>query len=698
MNDAERPSTTEPRPWRAHLERAREHGFVGRCAEQAQWGRALRNMDAPAMLWVHGAAGVGKTVLLRRFALLATEADVVPVWLDARSCGDAPESFERELRHAIIGADAGDALRVLHEGPRRALLLDNADALRGGLEAWLRERLLPALPEHCLVCVASRRAPEAEWLTEAGWAAVLQGVQLENFTASESGTWLSLREVEPALHARLFVESGGHPLSLSLLADAAGLAGLPRGAAMEQSTDVFRCLARRFTPNPPDEQHRSALYACAHARTIDEATLRAVVLAPEANERARALYDWLASLSFVVEGPDGLSLHEVAANALDAELRTRDRARYRALHIALRDARIAELQTADPAQRQRIALELIWLHRFAPVFRPWTLWEASRALYASPAQRADHRDILDVTRRFEGPVCERAVEGWLETQPEAFAVVRESAGRSVAYVMTVLIHRRNIDAAACDPRMQAALAHAERVAPMREDESIALVNWLDFGTASEPSASFAIASMQAVQFFLKTPRLSWSFVPVQDRERWLPLMSWIDHQPGPELEADERSFVLCAHDWRSSATSTWFDRLTHDHGEPEPAAPTYTPPVLTREAFGAALRAALQAWERPTELAQNPLLRARLLSAVAPTASAEAALRAHITDAVRALASSTRHARYAAALEVTYLRPAPNQERAAERLGLPFSTYRRHLARGLTQLTDALWIRELDGR
>lgn len=697
-DDAIRPSTTKPGPWQAHLERAREHAFVGRSAEQALWTRALGNVDAPAMLWVHGSTGIGKTTLLRRFARLASEADVEPIWLDARSCGASPDAFMRGLRHAIIGVDPGDLLTVLHEGPRRVLLLDNAEALRG-LEAWLRERFLPSLPELCLVCVASRRAPDAEWLTELGWGALVQVVRLTNFSTTESDAWLSLRGVEPALHARLFFESGGHPLALSLLAAAAGQAAPPNGVPVAHCTDVFRGLATGFAPEPPDEQHRSALYACAHARTLDEATLRVVVLDPEAHERARALYDWLAGLSFVEESPDGLSLHEIAASAIDAELRTRDRARYRALHVALRDARLAELQTAVPAQRQRIALELIWLHRFAPVFRRWTLWEASRSLYASPAASADHRDILEVTRKFEGPACERAVASWLELQPEAFALVRDRTDRPVAYVMSPLIDRRNIGAAACDPRMQAALAHCERVAPMREDESIALVNWLDFGTISDPTASFAVASMQLVLFFLNTPRLSWSFVPIQDRERWLPLMSYIGHQPGPEIDTGEKSFLLCAHDWRAVATSTWLDRLTHDRGEPDPGVRgAYAPPVLTRESFAAALRAALQAWERPAELAHNPLLRARLVRAAAPTASAETALRAHITGAVRALANSARHAHYAAALEVTYLRPAPNQERAAERLGLPFSTYRRHLGRGLTYLTDALWLQELDAR
>jgi hypothetical protein len=47
------------------------------------------------------------------------------------------------------------------------------------------------------------------------------------------------------------------------------------------------------------------------------------------------------------------------------------------------------------------------------------------------------------------------------------------------------------------------------------------------------------------------------------------------------------------------------------------------------------------------------------------------------------------------AVDVTFLRGAPTQEAAAERLGLSFSTYRRQLERGIAAVADYLWTREL---
>ncbi len=59
------------------------------------------------------------------------------------------------------------------------------------------------------------------------------------------------------------------------------------------------------------------------------------------------------------------------------------------------------------------------------------------------------------------------------------------------------------------------------------------------------------------------------------------------------------------------------------------------------------------------------------------------------------LQHSPRQAKLHRALYHTYFQPAPTQERAAEVLDLPFSTFRRHLKAGVTHLTDILWQREI---
>jgi len=47
--------------------------------------------------------------------------------------------------------------------------------------------------------------------------------------------------------------------------------------------------------------------------------------------------------------------------------------------------------------------------------------------------------------------------------------------------------------------------------------------------------------------------------------------------------------------------------------------------------------------------------------------------------------------------QLTFLRPAPTQERAAEQLHLSFSTYRRYRDRAVALMIERLWQRELYG-
>ena len=72
-------------------------------------------------------------------------------------------------------------------------------------------------------------------------------------------------------------------------------------------------------------------------------------------------------------------------------------------------------------------------------------------------------------------------------------------------------------------------------------------------------------------------------------------------------------------------------------------------------------------------------------------------MQAIIREAADALQASPRDLKLYRALHHTYFQPAPTQERAAELLDLPFSTYRRHLMAGIAQVTEALWQREVGG-
>jgi hypothetical protein len=66
-------------------------------------------------------------------------------------------------------------------------------------------------------------------------------------------------------------------------------------------------------------------------------------------------------------------------------------------------------------------------------------------------------------------------------------------------------------------------------------------------------------------------------------------------------------------------------------------------------------------------------------------------LRAVVQQAAEALQASPRQAKGYRALYHTYLQPAPTQEKAAELLDVPFSTFRRHLQAGIMRVVETLW-------
>lgn len=73
------------------------------------------------------------------------------------------------------------------------------------------------------------------------------------------------------------------------------------------------------------------------------------------------------------------------------------------------------------------------------------------------------------------------------------------------------------------------------------------------------------------------------------------------------------------------------------------------------------------------------------------------ALKSLLRDAAATLTTTPKDEKFYRALDLTFFRPAVTQEAAAERLSLPFNTYRYHLSKGIARITEWLWERELQG-
>jgi hypothetical protein len=119
--------------------------------------------------------------------------------------------------------------------------------------------------------------------------------------------------------------------------------------------------------------------------------------------------------------------------------------------------------------------------------------------------------------------------------------------------------------------------------------------------------------------------------------------------------------------------------------------------VPSESEFAAAVRQALRDFRRPDRLAASKLLRCRLVLGGAGGSTGAERLQSLILEAAKSLRGSPRDRKAFEAVLHTYLEPAPTQEAAAERVDMPFSTYRRYLAAGVERITAWLWERELHG-
>jgi hypothetical protein len=110
--------------------------------------------------------------------------------------------------------------------------------------------------------------------------------------------------------------------------------------------------------------------------------------------------------------------------------------------------------------------------------------------------------------------------------------------------------------------------------------------------------------------------------------------------------------------------------------------------------FTDAVREALRQYGRDEALAASPLRRCAWLGAHAEAAASVDTLREALAAAVQALARHPADLKFHRALQRTWLTPGAKQEAVAAELGLPFNTYRYHLARGAERVAQALWLQE----
>ena len=663
------------------LDEARRRTFVGRDAELAAFDDAVAGRSSRRVFLVHGVGGIGKSTLLGQFRAHALAAGRPAVLIDGREVDPSPDGVRAALARALPEPSLG-----LGDVPGLALLVDHYEQLTA-TDAWLRRELLRELPEDAVAVLAGRDAPDPAWRRLPGWPELGTAFRLDGLTERESGEFLARSGVPAERHAGLVPLSRGHPLALALLADAASEGPLPQSLC--DAPDLVSALLEGVVSQVPGEAHAVGLATCTVAWSTTED-----LLAETVGDAAPEVWDWLAGQPYVARGPRGLILHDLARDVLTAELERRSPARQRRLHRIIHDRVVAEIRVAVGPDRQHPAQQLLFLHRHSPLTSTIGTLRSRGSAAVVPGAPEDHRAVLTMIDRSVGPDSAALARGWLRDVPESLQVVRQSDGLSAFSLSLLLPNGSALERS--DPVVRAALEHAERTAPARPGEQIHVMRFMGGAQEYERDPyAVLVSSVVALTTWLTRP-LAWSFAPPVDPEFWGPFFDYLGMSRITEVTVGRRTSVLYGMDWRRLPVDSWMDMMNDREltGASGPPPDHLLRPVpLGREAFAAAVRTALRDLHRDDRLRAGPLFGTRL--ALGPDGPSPAQLRSALERAVAALGRQPRGPELRRVLDRTFVHPAPTQEAAAEVLGLPFSTYRRHLATALTELVDLLWAVEI---
>lgn len=669
---------------------ATRRGFLlGREGELDALNRFLDD-EWRVLAYLHGPGGVGKTSLVDALATDAARAGRPVVWVDGADLEPTVAGL-RQVLHDRTGSP--DAIGL---APQTVLVIDRFDLL-GQLAGWFWRSFLPELPDDVHVVIAGRSPPPETWRSDPAFAELSLVLPVRNLSPDGAAELVRRRGVtDEAEVAALVRATHGHPLAIVIATDFGGAtpSGTTARGVLLDHPDAAARLLGRFVDEAVSSLQRDALHVCGHARRVDRAMLRDVLGLDV--ESADELLAWLRERPYAESHADGLSLHDVVKEALDRDLRWRDQEAFQQLHLRIRTVVVDRMQRAQGRDHDRWAGDLLYLHRGNPDAGSLYAYEDLRSVVSRPLNPADPEELAWLER-----VCasERPVawtRSWVREQPEGCSVFEDALGRRTG---ACFVGRLDLVGPGLLEEDRLAAAMLEEVGRIRPPEpgEVVLTQWVPVD--GDDPHQVLVVSDQAAATALRAWQvrgLGWVVLGTSNEERWAPMWTYIGFERLASRTLDGRDYAIWARDFARSPFSDWLAALAAAELDETGTAPrpVAAPVALSRADFGDAVRRLLKDLHDPRRVRRSPLLGSRL---AVPGPDPADALIEHLRKAVACLAEDSRMLTAARAIDRTFLRPAGSQEKAAEVLGLSFSTYRRHLAAGLSHLEALLWDWELHG-
>lgn len=539
--------------------------FVGRAGEVAHLTTLLTNDPGPAVVFLHGAGGIGKSMVLARTLDQLALTDV-------RVEGRHVEPTSRGVLQAIgddLGLDPGDTTSV--EGIAaafgdlevRVLAVDGYEHL-GIVDGWFRNELLPALPSAVRTVLVGRTPPHGAWRGSPGWRRLLAEQPLGPLTQSDAAQLVARHGLPPALAEQALRFGRGHPLALELVAEAyvrqprVELHDGPSPEVVEELVDV---LHEGLSP-----EDRRIAEAASVLRRVTEPLLAAVLEVDDVGAAWRVLRD----LPFTTVTAHGLEMTAVVRDVTATALELRNPRLVRELRRRAGRAALVDVEGAPGWGATADLLHLVQEPVIRSAFAP-------AAAFQHPVERAapaDRDAILSITSSFGGPVAEGLVARWWGAHPDGFAVHRGSGGEVRAFSVVVEVDR-------IDPRLDDDPVVA-RVRADLADRSLSpagrgLLNRFSLAAGCGPALAPELAPMLVDverRYLELRPNLERVYV-VQDGEPHLePTLAALGFQAvGGGFEIGGVPVVVAALDFGNGSVDGWLARhIDAETGSPPPTA------------------------------------------------------------------------------------------------------------------------------
>jgi serine/threonine protein kinase len=533
--------------------------FAGRKQELSLLLETLGD-SGPAVVYLYGIAGMGKSRLLSAFAERSRKQNATVLVLDCRAVEPTEYGFLRALgsRFGRNFGSAEDAARSLGSiGSRVVLALDHFEVLKL-LDAWLRQSFIPRLPSSVRLILADREVPAPAWAAAPGWQGLFQAIELNALSPQDAVSLLGSLGIPEPRALRINNVAQGHPLALTLAASSLANREDPvfEDLAIHR---VIQELTQLYLSEITDQLTRRALEAACVLRRVTVSLLRAMLTdTPPQDAFVR-----LRSLPFVHISLDGLHINDSVKQVIATTLRAIDPSKYRDYRRAAWSQLRTELAAAPAADLWRYTPDMLYLLE-NPVIREAFFPCGAQIYSVEPAHPEDGEAIRAISERQEGADSANYLWQWWKASPNTFSVARDRSGKTVGFYCLCEADAVDESVARHDPVVRGWLKHLRNDPLPKNETALFLRRWLSADEGELPSGIQAACWLDIKRTYLALrPKLRRVYLALQDLAPYGPVAQSLGFVPVPEpnFNLDGHTYHSAMLDFGPASVDGWLARL-----------------------------------------------------------------------------------------------------------------------------------------